>query len=39
MFQLVAFGKLSNNVDTTGTGSMLVLASRVAVFYSCPASF
>jgi hypothetical protein len=27
--QLVSFCELSNDVDTTGTGSMLVVASRV----------
>jgi hypothetical protein len=31
MHQLVTFGKLSNNVNTTGTGSMHVVASRVAI--------
>jgi hypothetical protein len=39
MRQLVTFGKLSNDVHTTGTGSVRVVASRVAVSYSCPASF
>jgi hypothetical protein len=31
MRQLVTFGKLSNNVNTTGTGTMRVVASRVAL--------
>jgi hypothetical protein len=35
----VIFGELSNDVDTTGMGSMLVVASRVAISYGCPASF
>jgi hypothetical protein len=39
MRQLVTFGELSNDVDTTGTGSMHVVASRVAVSYGCPVSF
>jgi hypothetical protein len=39
MRQLVTFSKLSNDVDTTGTGSMHVVASRVAISYSCPAWF
>jgi hypothetical protein len=39
MRQLVTFGELSNDVDTTGTGSVRVVASRVAVSYGCPASF
>jgi hypothetical protein len=39
MRQLVTFGELSNDVDTTGTGSMRVVASRVAICYGCPASF
>jgi hypothetical protein len=29
--QLVTFGELSNDVDTTETGSMCVVASRVAI--------
>jgi hypothetical protein len=33
MRELVTFGKLSNNVDTTGTGSLRVVASRVAIPY------
>jgi hypothetical protein len=35
MLQLVTFSKLSNDrndVDTTGTGSMRVVASRVAIW-------
>jgi hypothetical protein len=39
MRQLVIFGEISNNVDTTGTGSMRVAASRIPISYSCPASF
>jgi hypothetical protein len=39
MRQLVTFSELSNDVDKTGTGSMLFLASRVAISYGCPASF
>jgi hypothetical protein len=31
MRQLVTFGELNNSVDTTGTGSLRVVASRVAV--------
>jgi hypothetical protein len=38
MRQLVTFGGLSNDVETTGAGSMRVVASRVAVPYGCPAS-
>jgi hypothetical protein len=37
MRQLVTFGELSNDVDTTGRCSMRVAASRVAIFYGCPA--
>jgi hypothetical protein len=29
--QLVTFGELSNDVDTTGTGSMHVVSGRVAI--------
>jgi hypothetical protein len=32
---LVTFGELSNDADTTGTGSMHVVAERTAIFYSC----
>jgi hypothetical protein len=39
MRQLVTFSKLSNDVNATGAGSMRVVASRVAISYSCPASF
>jgi hypothetical protein len=39
MCQLVTFGELINGVDTTGTGSMCVVASRVPIFYGCTASF
>jgi hypothetical protein len=39
MRQLVTFGEVSNDVDTTGAGSMRVVASRVAVSYGYPASF
>jgi hypothetical protein len=38
MRQLVTCGELSNDVDTTGTGWMCVVASRVAISYGCPAS-
>jgi hypothetical protein len=36
MRQLVILGELSNDVDTTGTGSA---SSRVAITCGCPASF
>jgi hypothetical protein len=39
MRQMVTYGELSNDVDTAGTGSVLVVASRVAISYGCPASF
>jgi hypothetical protein len=39
MRQLVTFGELSNDVDTTGTGSVRVVASSVAISYGCPGSF
>jgi hypothetical protein len=39
MHHLVTFGELSNDVDTTGTGSMHVVASRVAISYGSIASF
>jgi hypothetical protein len=39
MRQLVTFGELSNYVDTTGTGSMRVVAISVAIPYGCPPSF
>jgi hypothetical protein len=39
MCQLVTFGELSNDVDTTGTGSVRVVASRVANLLRLPASF
>jgi hypothetical protein len=39
MRQLVTFGELSNDIDTKGTGSMRTVAGRVAIPYSCPASF
>jgi hypothetical protein len=39
MRQLVTFGKVSNDVDTTGTGSKRVVASKVAISYGRPASF
>jgi hypothetical protein len=39
MRQLVPFGELSNNVDTTVTASMRVVTSRIAISYGCPASF
>lgn len=37
--QLVTFGEPSNDVDTTGTSSMCVIASRVVISYGCVASF
>jgi hypothetical protein len=37
--QLVAFSELSNDADTTGIGSINIVAGRVAFSYSCPASF
>jgi hypothetical protein len=39
MLQLVTFGELGNDVDTTGTGSVRVVASKVANCYGCPVSF
>lgn len=39
MRQQLTFCELSNDVDTTGTGSMRVVASRVTISYGCPASF
>jgi hypothetical protein len=39
MRQLVTFGKLSHDVDTTGISLMHVVASRDAISYGCPASF
>jgi hypothetical protein len=39
MRQLVTFCEIGNSVDTTGTGSMRLVASRVAISYGCPASF
>jgi hypothetical protein len=39
MLQLVTFGELNNNVDTTRTSSMRVVASRLAIPCGCPASF
>jgi hypothetical protein len=39
MHKLVTFGELSNNVDTTGTGSMRVVARRVAISYGSSALF
>jgi hypothetical protein len=39
MRQLVTFGELSNDVNTTGTVSMRVVASRVVISYGCPESF
>jgi hypothetical protein len=39
MRQLMTFGELSNDVDSAGTSSMCVVASRVAISYGCPASF
>jgi hypothetical protein len=37
--QLVTFGELSNDVDTTEVSLMGVVASRVAISCFCPASF
>jgi hypothetical protein len=37
--KLVAFGEPSNYVNTTGTGLMCVVSSKVAVSYGCPSSF
>jgi hypothetical protein len=39
MRQLVTFAKLSNDVDTTGTGSMHVVARRVAISYAIQRHF
>jgi hypothetical protein len=39
MRQLVTFGELSNDVNTTGTGSMRVVVSRFAISYGYPVSF
>jgi hypothetical protein len=39
MRQLVTFGEINNDVDTTGIDSMGFVASRVAISYGCPASF
>jgi hypothetical protein len=39
MRQFVTFGEINNDIDTTGTGSMRVVDSRVAIPYGCPASF
>jgi hypothetical protein len=39
MCQLVTFGELSNDVDTTRTVPMCVVASRAVISYGCPASF
>jgi hypothetical protein len=39
MRQMVTFGELSNDVDTTGTRLMRVVASRVAISSGCPVSF
>jgi hypothetical protein len=39
MRQLVTFGELSNDVDTTGTGSMHVVANRVPISYGRPELF
>jgi hypothetical protein len=36
MRQLVTYGEFSNDVDTTGTGSMRAVANRVAISYGCP---
>jgi hypothetical protein len=39
MHQLVTFGELNNNVDTTETGSMRAVAYRVQISYGSPATF
>jgi hypothetical protein len=39
MHQQVTFGEFDKDVDTTGIGSMHVVDIRVAISYSCPASF
>jgi hypothetical protein len=39
MRQLVTFGELSDDVGTTGIGSMRVVARRAAISYGYPASF
>jgi hypothetical protein len=39
MLQVITFSELSSSVGTAGTGLMLVLASRVAISYGCPALF
>jgi hypothetical protein len=39
LHQLVTFSELSNDVDTTGTGSVRVLASKVSISYGYPAFF
>jgi hypothetical protein len=39
MSQVITFGQLSSRVGTTGTGSILVVASRVAIYYGRPALF
>jgi hypothetical protein len=39
MCQLVTFSELSNDVNTTGIGSVCVVASRVAISYGYPVSF
>jgi hypothetical protein len=39
MCQLVTFDELSNDVNTTGTSLVRVVASRVAISYGSPASF
>jgi hypothetical protein len=39
MRQLMTFGKLSKDINTTGTGSMRFVVSRVAISNGCPVSF
>jgi hypothetical protein len=39
MRYLVTFGEVGNYFDIIGTGSMRVVASRVAILYGCSQSF
>jgi hypothetical protein len=39
MHHVVSFGELSNNANTTETGSMCVVARTVAISYDYPALF
>jgi hypothetical protein len=38
MRQLMTFDELNNDICTTGTGSVRVVVSRVAISYGCPES-